>query len=83
MSLVDSFFSYSFIPCAKICVAARLCQSLVLGAYTHSLDPDNDYVLITQSNGWTILEQLWSMPDEELDQLWFDTADNYLKQSNK
>lgn len=23
------------------------------------------------------------MPDEELDQLWFDTADNYLKQSNK
>lgn len=30
-----------------------------------------------------MLEQLWSVPDEELHQLWFDTADNYLKQSNK
>ena len=35
----------------KSCVCARFVQSLVLGAYTYSLDPNNDYVLRTATNG--------------------------------
>ncbi|XP_031638487.1 hydroxylysine kinase-like [Contarinia nasturtii] len=67
----------------KICVAARLCQSLVLGAYTHTLDPENDYLLSTQDNGWKMLSMIWEKPKNELDELWFTTADEYLKQSEK
>lgn len=65
----------------KVCVAARLCQSLVMGAYSHSLDPGNDYVLFTSKIGWDILTRLWETPD--IEELWFTTADNYLKQSVK
>ncbi|XP_031640926.1 hydroxylysine kinase-like [Contarinia nasturtii] len=61
----------------KICVAARLCQSLVLGAYTHTLNPENDYLLTTQENGWKVLSMIWDKPKKELDELWFTTADEY------
>lgn len=67
----------------QVCVAARLCQSLVLGLYSHSLDPDNEYLLTTQRAGWKLLKDLWSQSDEDLEELWFTIADNYLKQSNK
>ncbi|CAD7079448.1 unnamed protein product [Hermetia illucens] len=64
------------------CVAARLCQSLVLGAYTHSLDPENDYLLITQKVGWEILEKIWA-DFNRANEIWKETADDYLKQSIK
>lgn len=67
----------------KLCVAARLCQSLVLGAYSHSQDPANDYVLTTQAAGWAVLTQLWAEPDDQLIELWKTTADKYLTQSTK
>ncbi|XP_055387318.1 hydroxylysine kinase [Condylostylus longicornis] len=67
----------------KECVAARLCQSLVLGAYTHSLDPGNDYVLTTQEAGWNLLESLWKENLNKIDEIWDNTADEYLKQSFK
>lgn len=41
-----------------VCMRARLAQSLVLGAYSYSLDPSNEYVLKTASNGWRILRKL-------------------------
>jgi len=67
----------------KVCVAARLCQSLVLGAYSHSLDPENSYLLLTQEAGWDLLRRLWAEPDKNLEELWTKTADNYLTQSTK
>lgn len=67
----------------KVCVAARLCQSLVLGVYSHTLDPGNDYLLSTQAAGWALLAQLWGEPDEQLKELWKQTADKYLTQSTK
>jgi hypothetical protein len=35
----------------------RYAQSLTMGAYTHSQDPSNDYVLTTSKTGWTKLAQ--------------------------
>ncbi|KAM7351750.1 hydroxylysine kinase isoform 1-T3 [Cochliomyia hominivorax] len=67
----------------KHCVAARLAQSLVMGAYTHSLHPSNEYVLVTQEEGWKLIEQLWRHEFESIDDLWRTAADKYLTQSYK
>lgn len=67
----------------KYCTAARLAQSLTMGAYTHSLHPNNDYVLVTQEDGWKLIEDLWVHNFEGIDEIWADVADNYLKQSDK
>ncbi|XP_054745161.1 hydroxylysine kinase [Anastrepha obliqua] len=67
----------------KYCVAARLAQSLVMGAYTHSLDPSNEYVLVTQECGWKTIEELWRNSFADVDELWQTTADKYLTQSVK
>lgn len=67
----------------KYCVAARLAQSLVMGSYTHSLDPSNEYVLVTQQQGWKLIEELWRDQFEEIDDIWKTTADKYLTQSVK
>ncbi|XP_065355367.1 hydroxylysine kinase [Calliphora vicina] len=67
----------------KYCVAARLAQSLVMGSYTHSLDPSNEYVLVTQEEGWKLIEQLWRHQFEHIDELWRSAADKYLTQSVK
>ncbi|XP_050320437.1 hydroxylysine kinase [Bactrocera neohumeralis] len=67
----------------KYCVAARLVQSLVMGAYTHSLDPSNEYVLVTQEEGWKIIEELWRNRFADIDEVWQTTADKYLTQSVK
>ncbi|TMW54879.1 hypothetical protein DOY81_000112 [Sarcophaga bullata] len=65
----------------KYCVAARLAQSLVLGSYTHSLDPSNEYVLVTQEQGWKLIEELWRHQFEQIDEIWKTSADKYLTQS--
>lgn len=67
----------------KYCVAARLAQSLVLGTYTHSLDPSNEYVLVTQEQGWKLIEELWRCQFEHIDEIWKISADKYLTQSLK
>ncbi|XP_002002055.2 hydroxylysine kinase [Drosophila mojavensis] len=67
----------------KYCVAARLAQSLIMGAYTHTLHPGNDYVLVTQAQGWLLLEQLWRENLDTVDELWQTTAHQYLTQSTK
>ncbi|XP_022214801.2 hydroxylysine kinase [Drosophila obscura] len=67
----------------KYCVAARLVQSLVMGLYTHSLHPTNDYLLSTQQDGWKLLETLWRESFESVDELWSTTGHQYLTQSNK
>jgi len=69
--------------CLKYCVAARLAQSLVMGAYTHSLDPTNEYVLVTQETGWKLIELLWRDNFENIDEIWQTAADKYLTSSIK
>lgn len=54
----------------KISVCARICQSLVLGAYSHLHDSDNSYVLSTQKTGWTLLKRLWPMCQNDVMQAW-------------
>lgn len=76
-------FCSPFFFVLQICVAARLCQSVVIGLYSHSLDPENDYLLVTQENGWKMLKLLRETPKNEVEELWFTTADEYLKQSDK
>lgn len=61
----------------KICVAARMCQSLVLGAYFSLQDPKNDYLLITQTHGWPILENLWKTPEADLLTKWNLISSNF------
>ncbi|KAG8247502.1 hypothetical protein J6590_059239 [Homalodisca vitripennis] len=60
----------------RVAVCARLCQSLVLGLYTHTQDPDNKYVLSTQTAGWSLLERLWSFDAQQLEEMWFSRLPN-------
>ncbi|XP_014259320.1 hydroxylysine kinase [Cimex lectularius] len=54
----------------RTCVCTRLCQSLVLGAYSGLKDPTNKYILSSQKTGWPILEKLSAISNEELINLW-------------
>lgn len=54
----------------KISVCARMCQSLVMGAYSHLHDPQNQYLLSTQKTGWTLLKRLWPMRQNDVMQAW-------------
>lgn len=63
----------------KICIAGRLIQTLVLGAYTASMEPENAaYVLQTQARGWEQLFSLCARSDQEV----FDSWDSVLKLYN-
>jgi len=53
----------------KSCIGGRLCQSLVMGAYSYSQHPD-PYVLTTAKRGWPCLETLWSCPQEDMYERW-------------
>ena len=57
----------------KVLVASRFCQSLVLGAYSYSKDPGNEYLLLTAKQGWKVLEQLWRTDKAELYSRWRET----------
>lgn len=54
----------------KVTVCARICQSLVMGAYSHLNDPKNEYVLTTQKNGWPLLQELWPISDDDISKIW-------------
>jgi len=54
----------------RICVAARYAQSLVMGAYSYSQDPGNEYLLITAKTGWKTLSDFWSLEEAELYKEW-------------
>ena len=42
----------------KVCIAGRYALSLVMGAYSYSLDPGNEYMLVTAKTGWPQLKRL-------------------------
>lgn len=62
------------------CVAARFAQSLVLGAYSHQNDPDNEYLLITAAKGWKILQDFWNTPKNEVIARWKEIVHSYNNQ---
>lgn len=61
-----------FLFTLKFCfsIQARLCQSVVMGLYYNSLEPENNYVLSSQAMGWKILEEISNTSNEDLFQLW-------------
>lgn len=54
----------------KVTVCARICQSLIMGAYSHLHDPQNEYLLTTQRSGWALLSKLWPLPQDEVLRNW-------------
>lgn len=54
----------------KTTVCARICQSLVMGAYSHLYDPQNEYLLVTQKSGWSLLKKLWPLSQDQVLQDW-------------
>nr|CAD7424511.1 unnamed protein product [Timema monikensis] len=51
----------------QTCICTRLCQSLVMGEYSHLQDPGNDYLLTTAKTGWGLLQTLWGTEQDELE----------------
>ncbi|XP_041478244.1 hydroxylysine kinase-like [Lytechinus variegatus] len=52
------------------CVAARFAQSLVIGLHTHSLQPQNDYILSSQKKGWQVLFDFWARDAQDVYSQW-------------
>ena len=61
----------------KVCIAGRYALSLVMGAYSYSLDPGNEYLLVTAKNGWPQLKRLCDVSREELYKQWKETIQTY------
>lgn len=61
----------------KMCIACRLCQSLVMGAYSHRLDPSNSYLIVSARTGWDRLKQVWNTKDEDLLKMWKNIQNMY------
>ena len=61
----------------RTCVAARFAQSLVMGAYSYSLDPGNEYLLITAKKGWDLVKAFWALPKEDLYKKWNEIVESY------
>lgn len=49
-------------------VTSRLCQSVIMSAYSYSRDPNNSYLLVTSRPGWITLGKLMAMSGEEIQQ---------------
>lgn len=54
----------------KVCVCARICQSLIMGAYSYLHDPQNEYLLTTQKSGWSLLKKLWPLTQDDVLRNW-------------
>lgn len=65
----------------KVSIAARLCQSLVLGLYTSTVDEQNKYILSSQARGWGVLEALWAEKDKDILDRWEKVAEQFLTRS--
>ncbi|GFT45188.1 hydroxylysine kinase [Nephila pilipes] len=61
----------------KTCMESRLCQSLVICAYSYRTDSTNSYLLSTAKNGWSRLEKICNTSNECLLQKWKKVQENY------
>ena len=46
--------------------AARMAQSVTMGAYSYAMSPENTYLLTTAAPGWRLLEALAAMSPEQV-----------------
>ncbi|XP_046399046.1 hydroxylysine kinase [Ischnura elegans] len=65
----------------RTCIAARYAQSLILGAYSYSLNPTNDYVMTTAKLGWKQLKHFWATTSESLHSVWDKEIKNVANES--
>lgn len=56
---------------------ARLCQTLVMSAYSIKLDPSNDYILSTAKTGWNVFRSLLKVPEDVLLKRWRQIVDDF------
>lgn len=88
--ITDTYEEYSFyttlnleINCTltfsffQICICARLCQSLVMSAYTYLQHPENLYLLTTADAGWELLTKLRSQTEQETIKTWQSIMEKY------
>ncbi|KAK6186015.1 hypothetical protein SNE40_008134 [Patella caerulea] len=54
----------------KLCMCARLAQSIVRGALSSQNDADNTYTQNTSITGWKALKKLWPVSNEEILKKW-------------
>ncbi|XP_014205379.1 hydroxylysine kinase [Copidosoma floridanum] len=54
----------------KVCVCARFAQSLTLGAYSHSREPGNLYLVRDADDKWALLRKLWKTRESRIRSLW-------------
>ncbi|KAJ8683330.1 hypothetical protein QAD02_019122 [Eretmocerus hayati] len=54
----------------KLCVCARLSQSLVLGTYSYQKEPTNKYLVRDHEVKWLLLKKVWAMENKDLMNLW-------------
>jgi len=52
-------------------ICARLCLSVTMSAYQQNLQPDNDYLSISENPAWDLLDQLIRTNPEKARQLFF------------
>ena len=45
-------------------IAMRLCMSVCICAYQRSLEPDNEYLSISEAPAWAMLQELWDIPHD-------------------
>ncbi|XP_012789026.1 hydroxylysine kinase-like [Sorex araneus] len=59
-------------------VCGRFCQSLVIGAYSCQVHPDNsDYLLISAKHGWKHLQKMLDLGQKAVEEIWFETVKSY------
>ena len=61
----------------RVLTAGRFVQSLVMGAYSYSQDPGNEYLLLTAKRGWQVLGKLWETPKADLYLRWRNIMKTY------
>jgi len=48
----------------------RLACSVVMGAYSHAMEPDNVYLLLTQAPGWKALGGMRAQSADHIRRAW-------------
>lgn len=54
----------------KLCVCARFAQTIVLGTYSHKLQPNNQYLIKEENVKWAMIKKLWPMDEEVILDSW-------------
>ena len=61
----------------RVATAARMAQSLSLGAFAYSKQPVANEYLLTTAKGWPKLRDFWKMSNTEVLECWKSIWDSY------